>query len=253
MHIHTQVIRGDQNGVVGLTGAYAVAVSPTHVYVSGWTDQSVCSFRRNWDGSLIYVDFLRNGERVISTFDDSAPAAGGNKYPTRLGSAQGGAGAPQWASTARDSTAFSANGRKMVAVAHSDVGKGSSGAQGTGTLALYEHTLAGEFVLLDTTAADPQAARLEYFYMEGYGHFIAVANNNGFLHGSDAGKGVNVYKLQGTKLELYQSLLLGMHCSAVEYFEHAGYHYLAVATMRCGSSFSCESNLYRYVFIPPVC
>jgi hypothetical protein len=193
------------------------------------------------------MDFLRNGERDISSFDDSAPAAGGYKYPARLGSSQGGAGTPQWAFTARDSTAFSANGRRMVAVAHSDVGTGSSGSQGTGTLALYEHTLAGEFVLLDSTAADTQAARLEHFYIEGYGHFIAVANSNGFVNGSDAGLGVNLYRLQGTSLELYQSLRAGMHCSAVEYFEHAGYHYLAVATMRCGSSFSCESALYRYV------
>jgi hypothetical protein len=39
-------------------------------FVAGYADQAVAALARNPDGTLDFVDFVKNGERILSSFSD---------------------------------------------------------------------------------------------------------------------------------------------------------------------------------------
>jgi len=62
-----QVLRDDSNGIDGLAGASAVALSPdgSFVYATGFTDRAVSVFRREANGLLSFITTYKNGNNGI--------------------------------------------------------------------------------------------------------------------------------------------------------------------------------------------
>lgn len=55
------VYRNETNGIIGLSGAYALAVSANHVYVAGLNEDAIAIFSRLADGSLSFNSVQREG------------------------------------------------------------------------------------------------------------------------------------------------------------------------------------------------
>ena len=167
------------------------------------SSRSVVLLQRNVsDGSLKFVDAVRDGERDVSTFNASAPPAapGSHPFPTRIGGGHGagagGAGRVQhqsrkqqeqtWARSAQVVRPFVLRGRQMLAIA-------SSGAKGDapGAAVIMEwkgHSggatdMMGTFEQVQVLADDTSAVDIAFFQIEAHGadvtEYLVVANAYG--------------------------------------------------------------------------
>jgi len=204
--------------------AVAVSVRGESVYITGWLDQAVSVFERAQNGSIIYLDRVRNGERMLSWYHDnskstlipasvlSAPMTIAvnhtaedylpTEYPMRLG----GSIHPTWHLTSRDTKSFVISGEHFLAVAASDkIGSTISVNNVTyqtwvGGAVIYKwNKLKGLFTEIQNTTLDPAANSVVHFEIPdrtgGTFHFIAVANayHGEFVEPTPLGT-VNVYR-----------------------------------------------------------
>ena len=181
-----------QNELVdGLDGAYSLSlsVSGESVYVGSLQDRAIVLLKRQDDGLLAYVDRIKEGERLWTSFqrdiDDkpwelpSSSYASSSEYeklwsktPYRLG---GNAVDKPWTFTAQDLASFDIEGNLHVAVASSDVDPFSQGV-----VSIYRWKRES-FSLLQELHDETGASAVTYFSrMVGFEgkttHFIVVAN-----------------------------------------------------------------------------
>lgn len=198
-----QVLRdGESNGgkvMDSLAGAAGLAVTAGSVYVSAQVDQAVSVFDRNPDGTLLYVDRIRAGERILTRFEqpvdeDAGPSWTDSSAPRRLSTshaagtrrrrlqqAGNSSGVPDWLSSARKTVPFEIDGVSYLGVA---AGRNSPGG---GTVAVYRWNEQDDaFEFLQTTGTrDPSPADIA-FVLENSGAvakpLLIVANTEGDTH-----------------------------------------------------------------------
>jgi len=215
------------SGHQGLGGAYAVRVGPASgtVYVSGWRDQSVAALilpNPESPTDIRFLDYIRNGEREITRYDDRAPPVDGGEVSVGPGGVRRiGGGSP-----ARHAAAFGHGGGRYLAVAHGDVGESGGGYLQVYKLASDE---SGVWEAVgEPSIRDAAAAKVAVASVPGHtGIIIAVANSDGVF--GPGGRGASIYTwVEGLGFQLLQVVQDGSHCTSIITWEDVGLHYLAV-------------------------
>eukprot|EP00961_Rhodomonas_salina_P178210 2403728-Rhodomonas_salina.1 len=242
--------------VTGLIGAHGLSLSTTEerVYVTAYVDQAVSTFRRLNDGTLEFRDRMKNGERALWDFKDSAAALGlaqawdEGEYPMRLGGNN-----EDWSFTARASKHFAIDGTHYLVVAAGDVNPIAQ----NGAAVVYRFSEAtSTFQWLQTTVNDPGASSVVYFRIKTAGlpdkHFFAVGNSRN--RGSTTGR-VNIYRFndQTGRFDYDRYLNLApdevnptLFPSDLVHFDMEGEQYLAVSNLWDGTTEFVRSYIYRW-------
>jgi hypothetical protein len=261
--------------VDGLVGAYSLSLSTSgeNLYVGSLQDRAIVLFKRQDDGLLAYVDRIKEGERLLASFqrdiDDSPWEIPSSSYvsaseyeklwsktPYRLG---GNAVDRPWTFTAQDLETFTIKGRLYLVVAASDVDPFSKGV-----VSIYRWK-DESFSLLQELYDETGASAVTYFSRVSHvietktDHYIVVAN--GFkATGPEAT--ISVYLWDAVSDRFVKDHVLThphstgsdglLYASALEYFTYVDsgekeISYLAVAYLWDGSTTRVLSSVYRWI------
>ena len=209
--------------VDGLAGASGITISPNglSIYVASYTDQAVAAFSRNpANGEVTFVDRIKNGQRVFST------------WPRRIGDGNGQYPRQLVEGNIKALRLFVIGAEQLMVVA---IGQDTL-AESDGKLTVSLIDQAGAVRLIqDLSAGNEGASSVEHFFiLDDFGahnHYLAVSNSFDNSH-----NGVRVYRWNtaARKFIFFQRLYLAGDADvglvrSIRYFEMSGKHFLAVA------------------------
>jgi len=241
----------------------SLSLSGESLYVGSLEDRAVVLFERQENGLLLYIDRIKEGEQLFSSFrsdtDESIWQIHSSDYPSdeyenlwsktpfRLG---GNAFNRPWTFTAQDLATFSIDGVLYMVVAASDVD-----AYSEGMVSIYNWNGKG-FSLLQELLSETGAAAVKYFSRATTYHFIVVGNG---FKAKDIGTTMKVFQWDPNSHRFVFDHVLpapqtlnnrSPFASSFEYFTigsgESAINFLAVACLWNGETTSIPSMIYRW-------
>jgi len=252
--------------VDGLAGAFGISVTTTNdIYVAGATDQAVTVLQSQGNGDFVFIDRLKNGERLISSFPgilakDLTDNLDLDNGPMRL---RDGAADQIWEHSARDSQHFSIEGEMYVIVASSDEAECTSvdtscvASNGIATLYRWDLTTSS-FVLHQSLDSEVEASAVAAFHKKDENgtlqSYVVVCNMFGKRRMDPVPSGtINVYQWDNSVKRLIKHHTISSPESSstecpreIGHTEVKGISYLAVANVWNDGACKGPSYVYRW-------
>ncbi|EKX52840.1 hypothetical protein GUITHDRAFT_133265 [Guillardia theta CCMP2712] len=233
----------------GLTGLKAIFLSGSLLYAAGIKDQALSVWRKTTEGSLAYVDHIRNGERIPSTYHGNVPSPDELQIYNFVSDSL----SNLTFTGPRDAANFAFDGRTFLALAYAPFETESSATDkfaGVVILAYADSSIPKfDLVqLLQSSQVNPGClAFFETQQGSSFSRFLVVGNMFSNIPGRSA-SGVEVFKWDQGQFSSVGAVEdeTKYYPSSLKVFQQGDTTFLAVSVLWDGDSYQIPSRLYRW-------